>query len=119
MSSEESSSKQTLMPGCMSCDILAGERSVPGGTIYEDDCWAVMSIIRPVLTADVLGRTDFGVISGLTAMIYIAGFALGPSVGSALWLTGGYNLMLMAAVGMAAVGAILLLIARTTTASGG
>jgi diadenosine tetraphosphate (Ap4A) HIT family hydrolase len=40
--------KQMLMPGCLSCDILAGERSVPGGAIYEDEYWVVMSIVRPV-----------------------------------------------------------------------
>ena len=77
----------------------------------------VTSIIRPVLTVEVLGRTDFGVISGLTAMVYIAGFALGPSIGSALWLAGGYHLMLICAVAMTVTGAGLLLLARTATAA--
>jgi uncharacterized membrane protein (DUF441 family) len=58
----------------------------------------VTSIIRPVLTGELMGRADFGVISGLMATFYIAGFALGPSVGSALWSAGGYELMLLAAV---------------------
>ena len=74
----------------------------------------VTSIIRPVLTAELLGRKDFGVISGLTATIYIAGFALGPSVGSLLWLAGGYDLMLWLAVAMNMIGAVLLLAARNT-----
>ena len=34
--------------GCLSCDILAGKVSVPGGAIYEDDYWVVESVIRPV-----------------------------------------------------------------------
>lgn len=72
----------------------------------------VTSIIRPVLTAELLGRTDFGVISGLTALIYISGFALGPSIGSLLWHAGGYNTMLTAAMAMAGTGIVLLASAR-------
>jgi predicted MFS family arabinose efflux permease len=72
----------------------------------------VTSIIRPVLTGELMGRADFGVISGLMATFYIAGFALGPSVGSALWSAGGYELMLLAAVMMATLGAMMLLAAR-------
>ena len=74
----------------------------------------VTSIIRPVLTAELLGRKDFGVISGLTATVYIAGFALGPSIGSLLWLAGGYELMLWLAVAMNMAGAMLLLMAGKT-----
>jgi ATP adenylyltransferase len=37
-----------LVPGCMSCDILAGKRTSPGGVIYEDEYWHVDSVIGPV-----------------------------------------------------------------------
>jgi diadenosine tetraphosphate (Ap4A) HIT family hydrolase len=37
-----------LIPGCMSCDILAGRRPEPGGVIYEDEYWHVGSMVRPV-----------------------------------------------------------------------
>lgn len=37
-----------LTPGCMSCDILAGRRTEPGGAIYEDEYWHVGSMVRPV-----------------------------------------------------------------------
>ena len=36
------------VPGCLSCDLLAGRRTEPGGTIYEDDHWQVASIVTPV-----------------------------------------------------------------------
>jgi diadenosine tetraphosphate (Ap4A) HIT family hydrolase len=36
------------IPGCTSCDILAGRRSVPGGVIYEDNYWHVDSVVPPV-----------------------------------------------------------------------
>jgi MFS family permease len=41
----------------------------------------VTSIIRPVLTGELMGRADFGVISGLMATVYIAGFRPGPERG--------------------------------------
>ena len=37
-----------LIPGCLSCDILAGRTPEPGGVIYEDEYWHVGSMIRPV-----------------------------------------------------------------------
>ena len=37
-----------LIPGCMSCDILSGRRTEPGGVIYENEYWHVGSMIRPV-----------------------------------------------------------------------
>jgi MFS family permease len=76
----------------------------------------VTSISRPMLTAELLGRTDFGVISGLTAVIYISGFALGPTAGSILWQAGGYNAMLMAAIGLAGAGIGLLAASRRLSA---
>jgi diadenosine tetraphosphate (Ap4A) HIT family hydrolase len=38
-----------LVPGCLSCDILAGKRAVPGGMIYENDHWFVSSVVEPVV----------------------------------------------------------------------
>lgn len=38
-----------LLPGCMSCDILAGKRTVPGGVIYENEHWRVDSVVSPVV----------------------------------------------------------------------
>jgi diadenosine tetraphosphate (Ap4A) HIT family hydrolase len=37
-----------LVPGCLSCDIVAGKRASPGGTIYEDEHWHVDSVAGPV-----------------------------------------------------------------------
>ena len=38
-----------LVPGCMSCDILAGRRTEPGGVIYENAYWHVGSVTSPVV----------------------------------------------------------------------
>ena len=37
-----------LIPGCMSCDILVGRITGPGGVIYEDEYWHVGSMVHPV-----------------------------------------------------------------------
>ena len=38
-----------FIDGCLSCDILSGKLSSPGGVIYEDDYWHVDSVIGPVV----------------------------------------------------------------------
>jgi len=34
-------------PGCLSCDFLAGRKTAPGGTIYENEFWLVDSASAP------------------------------------------------------------------------
>jgi diadenosine tetraphosphate (Ap4A) HIT family hydrolase len=46
MSSTENAMR--LVPGCMSCDILAGKLTTPGGVIYENEHWHVDSVVGPV-----------------------------------------------------------------------
>lgn len=77
----------------------------------------VTSIMRPVLTAELLGRANFGVVSGMTAMVYISGFAAGPTIGSVAWQIGGYDLMLAMSVGIGALGALLMLAAGRLSAA--
>ncbi len=69
----------------------------------------VTSIARPVLVAELLGRRDFGVISGLLAVAYVAGYAAGPTVGSIVWELGGYQYVLLLAISVciAGLGALL------------
>ena len=67
--------------------------------------------MRELLTADLLGRTNFGVIFGLTAIVFIRGFGIGPTIGSLAWQAGGYDLMLAMAVCIGGLGAVLMLAA--------
>jgi MFS family permease len=55
----------------------------------------VLSIIRPTVVAELLGRKDFGVISGLLAMGFVAGSAFAPTVASLVWAVGGYDMVLL------------------------
>lgn len=70
--------------------------------------YGTASIVRPVLTAEVLGRRRFGAIAGLLAIPFMGGFAIGPTVAALVWEAGGYDLVIGLAVaavmaGLAAV----------------
>lgn len=62
------------------------------------------SILRPVLIAEILGRQGFGVISGAAAVAPILASAAAPSVGAALLLAGGPQLVYAACLILALVG---------------
>ena len=59
--------------------------------MYRD---GVESIVKPVITAELLGRRNFGVISGLIAVASVGAYAMGPSAGSLLWSIGGYQFVI-------------------------
>lgn len=60
--------------------------------------YGVTSITRPVVTAELLGRTGFGAISGALALPFVAATALSPSIGSLIWSWGGYDAVIAALV---------------------
>jgi MFS family permease len=70
----------------------------------------VMSILRPVVTADLLGREGFGRIYGSLAMAVTACFAVAPWLGAVIWTLGGYDLLLVTTtlIGFCALGLLLL-----------
>ena len=70
--------------------------------------YGVTYILKPVVTAEALGRTGFGAISGLLAMPNLAGFAVAPFLGGALAQAGGYSLSITVAVCMSLVGLALI-----------
>lgn len=67
----------------------------------------LLSILRPVLTAEVLGREGFGAISGAVAVPAILASAAAPAVGAALLALGGTALVKAACLTMAAGGLAL------------
>lgn len=71
---------------------------VQGGAI------GVMSILRPVLIAEVLGREGFGVISGAVAVAPILAAAAAPSVGAGLLALGGTGLVYGSCLALAVLG---------------
>lgn len=80
--------------------------------------YGIISILKPVVTADFLGRAAFGSIAGWLALPYLACYAVAPFVGALLWEIGGYALVVPAAgaialLGIAAVSLLALLRKRT------
>ena len=69
----------------------------------------LMSILRPVLIAELLGRGGFGVISGAVAVAPILASAAAPSLGAALLAAGGPGLVYAACLAMAVTGFALAL----------
>jgi diadenosine tetraphosphate (Ap4A) HIT family hydrolase len=36
------------VPGCLACDLIAGRRELPGGTIAKSDQWVVEHVVGPL-----------------------------------------------------------------------
>ncbi len=62
------------------------------------------SILRPVMTAELLGRAHFGLISGLLAIPPILAAALAPTLAALVWGLGGYEMVILMAIVTAVVG---------------
>lgn len=67
----------------------------------------LMSILRPVLIAEVLGRSGFGAVSGAVAVAPILASAAAPSVGAGLLAVGGPQLVYAACLVFACLGLAL------------
>ena len=73
--------------------------------------WGVVSIIRPVIIAELLGRQDFGLVAGVLAMTFLIGVAFAPLLGSFLWESGGYDTVILITVFLPAFSAVFLVLA--------
>lgn len=80
---------------------------IPYGAAY-----GIASIVRPVLTAELMGRANFGLIAGLLALPYMLGFAVGPTMAALVWGAAGYDVVIWMAFALAVGGCALILGAR-------
>ena len=76
----------------------------------------LMSILRPVLTAEVLGRRGFGAITGVIAMAPLLAAAAAPVLGALLLDHGGTPVFVSASLGMAALATALAWVLRRRAA---
>lgn len=67
----------------------------------------LLSILRPVLVADILGRRGFGAVSGATSVAPILASAAAPSIGAGLLHFGGPGVVLVTCLALAVVALVL------------
>lgn len=78
----------------------------------------VLTILRPMLTAEVLGRSGYGRIAGLLSIPTLAATALAPTLGAVLMAAGGAAMLIVVAAlcaGLALIGALVLATARVAS----
>jgi len=71
----------------------------------------VISILRPIITADLLGKKNFGLIAGLLAIPFVGATAAAPTIAALIWGMGGYDLVIWFAMSAAILSLIILLAA--------
>ena len=77
----------------------------------------VISILRPVITADLLGKQNFGLIAGLLAVPFMGATAAAPTIAALIWGMGGYDLVIWFAIGAAILSLIALMGAASQSQS--
>jgi predicted MFS family arabinose efflux permease len=80
--------------------------------------WGTVSILRPVITRDILGEANFGAKSGSIALIFLAGVAMSAYFGSLIWAWVGYGALLVILIAMAIAGALFYTAAHRLAARG-
>ncbi len=95
---------------------LYGSTAVPAllvsFVLFQGAGHGVVSILRPIIIAEYLGRQDFGLVSGVLASIFLVGFAFAPTIGSVIWEWGGYNQVIIFTFVMAIIAFVALVAAR-------
>lgn len=81
---------------------------VGGFVLLQGAGHGATSILRPVVTADLLGERNFGVISGLLAVPFQAASAAAPTIAALVWGVGGYDWVIIFALVAAGVGVVAL-----------
>jgi predicted MFS family arabinose efflux permease len=85
--------------------------------LFHGAGYGVTSIVRPVITAEFLGRANFGTISGLLAVPFITATAASPTIAAFVWERGGYDRVIMLALVAAGIGLLSLLLAASLSAT--
>jgi MFS family permease len=99
---------------------LLGVTSVPGllaaFVILQGAGYGVTSIMRPVVIAELFGRENFGIVSGMLSLPFMSGYALAPILAALVWKSGGYDAVIMLS-GLASICGLICLVITWKTAS--
>ena len=105
--------------GCFAMMALAGlcllnagatPALVIGFVVLQGAGIGIAGVMRPVMTAELLGRRNFGVVSGLIGLMHMSGYAIAPTVSALVWASGSYDrvITLAVAAAVAAIAALLM-----------
>ncbi|MCV6611714.1 MAG: MFS transporter [Amphritea sp.] len=72
-----------------------------GFVALQGASYGVISIIKPLITRDIMGNRNFGAITGAMALPYLICFAASPYIGSLIWQWQGYDVTLWVIWGLA------------------
>lgn len=99
---------------------LLGTSAIPAllvaFVLFQGSGYGVTSIVRPVVTAEFLGRANFGIISGLLALPFITATAAAPTIAAFVWERGGYDRVIVLALAATGIGLLSLLSAASLSA---
>ncbi len=100
---------------------LLGSGKLPvflaGFVLFQGAGFGVMSIMRPVMTAEIFGRINFGLISGALATPYLGAAAAAPTIAALIYWVRGYDWVILFAIGTSGLGLVSLLAAATLSKS--
>ena len=120
MATDRFASTVVASTGCFAMMAIAGTclfhagaapALLAGFVVLQGAGIGIASVMRPVVTAELLGRRNFGVVSGLIGLMHMGGYALGPSVSAMVWTWGGYDRVIVLAIVAAAAATAALLAA--------
>ena len=96
-------SSLTLSFGSTSTALIVGFVILQGGP------YGLVSIIKPVVTAEALGTTNFGIVSSMAGMGSVWSFALAPGIAGVIAERWSYDAVLGSTFSIAVIGIIGLL----------
>ena len=98
--------------------LLLGSVALPslviGFVLFQGAGYGVTSILRPVITAELLGHRNFGMIAGMLAVPFMAAAAAAPTIAALIWGVGGYDIVIWFAIGVIMLGLTALVAAART-----
>lgn len=72
--------------------------------MFQGSGYGVTSITKPLVTANVLGRANFGAISGAMAVPYLMAYASAPTLAANIWTQVGYDGVILLCVALPGLG---------------
>ena len=78
--------------------------------IFQGGPYGLFSIVRPVITAEMLGRVNFGLLSSMVGIGSVWGAALAPGIAGSIADRWNYDAVLITTSSITAAGLIVLMV---------